>query len=231
MTLFWIGIIILGVGLIQSVLSLFKDFSKEHKRRYKIAQIVVFIALFLFGIVSLFITNKKNNEATILQTNIFTKVSDQMKYLESLVKSNDTLIKTSDSINNHLLSQNKLARSLISQYEHVNSHLSKQIDLDLKKFTNEAPNLTILDRYNGWIKRDTNSYALSVCIGNIGKRAASIKEVLGYALFYGKNQNFFTNFVIRNTTKQYLPSVELGNAPSFLSDQSKNLKTLNKRLN
>ncbi len=223
MTLFWIGIIILGVGLIQSVLSLFKDFSKEHKRRYKIAQIVVFIVLFIFGIVSLFITNKKSNDATILQTNIFSKVSDQMKYLESLVKSNDTLIKTSDSINNHLLSQNKLARSLISQYEHVNSHLSKQIDLDLKKFTNEAPNLTILDSDNSWIKSDTKSYTLSVCIVNIGKRAASIKEVLGYALFYRKEHSLFTNCVIHNTTKQYLPTFELRNTIRFLSDQSKDL--------
>ena len=191
--IYFFPIVLLIIGCLQSYYGLQKDNSSKVKKN-RINQLLsyLYFGSLCIGVFVIILQNKEADKNNNLLTFLSTKSTDQLSTLKKVVTKTDSLIETSDSINQHLISQNKLNKSLISQYDKVNAQLSKQIDLELKKFKDSSPSINFMEDELFWEGADSTLRFLRIYIRNHGKRNANVLGTKGVLVFFNRsNQPIF----------------------------------------
>jgi hypothetical protein len=219
LTMVYLLILILLFGLIQSILELWKEKSKENKEEIHKWLSIFYIIGFFVSAFALIFQDKENNTVNQLIKKVSTSVnsidSNSLKQLENINKTisqTKVLISKSDSLNKGIIDVLEIKDSLLTQYDKVNEMLAKQLDFDKEKLKEKKPIITIVDNDIKWEKKDSTtntSSHISMCLTNIGKRAGEIKNGWGNVFFFNKQKiKFFTLKIPGNSQKYSLPPLE-----------------------
>lgn len=191
---------LLAVGLIQSLLEVFKEDPKTSKWGIKRILSMLYVAGFILGVIIVMVQEQEENRINELIGGISSLVSqidsNSIRQLETTTKTmqqTQALISKSDSINKGLTEVIRIKDSLMTQYKNVNLRLSKQLGLELERFEGRAPDITLLDQDMSWEGSDSTTHWIRACIRNFGKRNALIERGHGFALFFNRdNKPFFS---------------------------------------
>lgn len=218
--------ILLLFGLLQSLLELRKQSSKISKWRVKKILSALYIFGFIIGVIVTFLQINEDNQVKEVITDISSSVTkntfiaiEQLKNIDKSIKQTQSIIEKSDSINKKMILVLKSSEYLMSQYKKVNEKLSNQLELEEKQLIERAPNIGLLDYDISLEGDDSNSYAISACIRNFGKRTALINGGSGYILFFNKTNQPIEYVEIRgNNNKGILePNENAGMRLCFFS--------------
>lgn len=186
--------ILLIFGLFQSLLELAQKDAKESKWRIKKILSLLYIGGFLTAVVVTVIQEKESYKVKesiqgILSsvTEIHSALVEQLRSMSKMLEQTQSLINKSDSTGKRMMKVLETADSLTSQYEEVNTKLSKQVELETKQFEERSPTIELMDWDISWQGNDSTSYYIEACIRNYGKRNALINGGRGYVLFFDKN--------------------------------------------
>ncbi len=205
-------IILLFLGLFQSLLELKKDDNGKFKRYFERFLSISYIGGFIIGLIVLFIQEKESNIAKGLISDISLSVNkinvisnEQLNILKKATTQTQLLINKSDSVDKRMVDVLKIKESLVKQYDSVNAKLSKQLELEKIQLKERAPSIGLMDYNISLAGSDSTSYYIEACIGNYGKRNALIIGENGYIIcFDKKNQPIYFNEIRGNNNRSIL---------------------------
>lgn len=208
-----LAILLLVLGLIQSIYDLFKKkeaASQNSHYRLRISS-AIYILVFIIGAISTIMdSNSKDKQKDILNktfsntSKISTTLDSQVNKISDALRKTSIVLNRSNLIISNLDSVLGLNKALYSQYVSVNKTLSRQINYETSLLKESAPSLYIMSNDNKWKEEDSirNEYQLASTIINRG-RSAIILTSQGDIMLFSKQNKIMADVKIPLVTLPY----------------------------